>query len=109
MGDKQKRNSKQYKQLLKMTAQSSGYYEYEVADVVRHLVGNIQILLAEGTDVKLRGLGTMKVTRMHVTKLPNNPDKVVDYVSYRLSVTSDSLLQQHIKEHYKVPETLDLS
>lgn len=109
MGDKQKRKSKRYKQLIEMVAKSSGYYQYEVEDVLNHLVGNIQVLLAEGTDVKLRGLGTMKVTRMHVTKLPNNPDKVVDYVSYRLSVTSDSLLQQHIKEHYKVPETLDLS
>lgn len=107
MGDKQKRKSKRYKQLIEMVAKSSGYYQYEVEDVLNHLVGNIQALLAEGTDVKIRGLGTMKVTRMHVTKLPNNPDKVVDYVSYRLSVTSDSLLQQHIKEHYKVPETLD--
>lgn len=100
MGDKQKRNSKQYKQLLKMTAQSSGYYEYEVSDVVRHLIGNIQVLLAEGTDVKIRGLGTMRVKKMKVKGIPGKHAEDSCYTCFRLSVVSDTLLQQHLKEHY---------
>jgi nucleoid DNA-binding protein len=100
VGDKQKRKSKQYKQLLKMTAQSSGYYEYEVEDVVRHLIGNIQVLLAEGTDVKLRGIGTMKVKKMRISRMFSTEGEKMRYTAYRVSVTSDSLLQQHLKEHY---------
>lgn len=100
MGDKQKRKSKQYKQLLKMTAESSGYYEYEVEDVVRHLIGNIQLLLAEGTDVKLRGLGTMKVKKMKISKMFCAEGPTLSYTAYKLSVTTDSLLQQHLKENY---------
>ena len=103
MGDKQKRNSKQYKQLLKMTAQSSGYYEYEVEDVVRHLIGNIQVLLAEGTDVKLRGLGTMKVKQMKISRMFNTEGEKLCYTAFRLSVATDSILQQHLKEHYAEP------
>ncbi|MGI9214326.1 MAG: HU family DNA-binding protein [Gammaproteobacteria bacterium] len=109
MGQKALRKSKKYKQLIKMVAQTSGYHEYEVADVLNHLVGNVQVLLAEGTDVKISGLGTMKVKRMHVTKLPNHPDRVVNYVSYRLSVCSDSKMQEYLKDNYESPETLDLS
>lgn len=109
MGQKAIRNSKKYKQLIKMVAQTSGYYEYEVADVLNHFVGNIQVLLAEGTDVKINGLGTMRVKRMHVTKLPTDSEKVVDYVAYRLSVCSDARMQEYLKDNYKVPETLDLS
>ena len=104
MGDKQKRNSKQYKQLLKMTAQSSGYYEYEVEDVVRHLIGNIQVLLAEGTDVKLRGLGTMKVKQMKISRMFNTEGEKLCYTAFRLSVATDSLLQNHLKENYIEPE-----
>lgn len=100
MADKQKRKSKQYKQLLKMTAESSGYYEYEVEDVVRHLIGNIQVLLAEGTVVKLRGLGTMRVKQMKISKMFSAEGPDLSYTAYRLSVATDSLLQQHLKENY---------
>jgi len=90
-----------------MTAQSSGYYEYEVEDVVRHLIGNIQVLLAEGTDVKLRGLGTMRVKKMHVSRMFSTEGEKVWYTAYRLSVASDTLLQQHLKEHYAEPTEPD--
>lgn len=104
MGDKQKRKSKQYKQLIKMIAKTSGYYEYEVTDVLNHLVGNIQVLLAEGTDVKIRGLGTMRVKKMKVSKMFSADGPDLSYTAYRLSVASDSLLQQHLKENYIEPE-----
>ena len=103
MGDKQKRKSKRYKQLIEMVAKSSGYYQYEVEDVLNHLVCNIQVLLAEGTDVKIRGLGTMKVKKMKISRMfsPEGPN--LGYTAYRLSVASDSILQQHLKEHYANP------
>ncbi len=100
MGDKQKRKSKKYKQLIEMVAKSSGYYQYEVEDVLNHLVGNIQVLLAEGTDVKLRGLGTMKVKQMKISRMFNTEGEKLCYTAFRLSVATDSILQQHLKEHY---------
>lgn len=103
MGDKQKRKSKKYKQLIEMVAKSSGYYQYEVEDVLNHLVGNIQVLLAEGTDVKLRGLGTMKVKQMKISRMFNTEGEKLCYTAFRLSVASDSILQQHLKEHYAEP------
>jgi nucleoid DNA-binding protein len=103
VGDKQKRKSKKYKQLIEMVAKSSGYYQYEVEDVLNHLVGNIQVLLAQGTDVKMRGLGTIKVKKMHVSRMFNTEGEKVCYTAFRLSVTSDAILQQHLKEHYAEP------
>lgn len=103
MGDKQKRKSKKYKQLIEMVAKSSGYYQYEVEDVLNHLVGNIQVLLAEGTDVKLRGLGTMKVKQMKISRMFNTEGEKLCYTAFRLSVATDSILQQHLKEHYAEP------
>jgi nucleoid DNA-binding protein len=100
LGDKQKRKSKKYKQLIEMVAKSSGYYQYEVEDVLNHLVGNIQVLLAEGTDVKLRGLGTMKVKQMKISRMFNTEGEKLCYTAFRLSVATDSILQQHLKEHY---------
>jgi nucleoid DNA-binding protein len=103
LGDKQKRKSKKYKQLIEMVAKSSGYYQYEVEDVLNHLVGNIQVLLAEGTDVKIRGFGTVKVKKMHVSRMFNTEGEKLCYTAFRLSVTSDSILQQHLKEYYAEP------
>lgn len=100
MGDKQKRKSKRYKQLIEMVAKSSGYYQYEVEDVLNHLVGNIQVLLAEGTDVKIRGLGTMKVKKMKISRMFSTEGPKECYTAFRLSVASDSILQQHLKENY---------
>lgn len=103
MGDKQKRKSKKYKQLIEMVAKSSGYYQYEVEDVLEHLIGNVQVLLAEGTDVKLRGLGTIKVKKMKISRMFSTEGEKSCYTAFRLSVTSDSILQQHLKEHYADP------
>jgi nucleoid DNA-binding protein len=86
-----------------MVAKSSGYYQYEVEDVLNHLVGNIQVLLAEGTDVKLRGLGTMKVKQMKISRMFNTEGEKLCYTAFRLSVATDSILQQHLKEHYAEP------
>lgn len=103
MGDKQKRKSKRYKQLIEMVAKSSGYYQYEVEDVLNHLVGNIQVLLSEGTDVKIRGLGTMKVKQMKISRMFNTEGEKLCYTAFRLSVATDSILQNHLKENYIEP------
>lgn len=103
MGNKAKRKSKKYKQLIEMVAKSSGYYQYEVEDVLNHFVGNVQLLLAEGTDVKISGLGTMRVKKMHVSRMFSTEGPEVCYTAYRLSVASDALLQNHLKEHYAEP------
>lgn len=100
MGDKQKRKSKRYKQLIEMVAKSSGYYQYEVEDILNHLVGNMQVLLAEGTDVKIRGLGTMRVKKMKVSKMFSAQGPNLSYTAYRLSVASDAVLQNYLKENY---------
>ena len=107
MGSKAKRKSKSYKQLIKMVAQSSGYYEYEVTDVLNHFVGNVQLLLGQGLPVKISGLGTMQVKNMKIRGIPSkmNPDAV--YNAYRLSVVSDSQLQNHLKEFYEDTSRLE--
>lgn len=103
MGFKAKRKSKKYRQLIEMVAKSSGYYQYEVEDVLNHLIGNVQLLLAEGTDVKLSGLGTLKVKQMHVSRMFSTEGPKTCYTAYRLSVVSDAILQQHLKENYVEP------
>ena len=103
MGFKAKYKSKKYRQLIEMVAKSSGYYQYEVEDVLNHLVGNIQVLLAEGTAVKLNGIGTLKVKKMHVSRLPTDAIEKVCYTAYRLSVVSDTQMQSYLKENYVEP------
>lgn len=107
MGNKTKRKSKKYRQLIEMVAKSSGYYQYEVEDVLNHFVGNVQLLLAEGTDVKISGLGTMRVKKMHVSRMFNTEGEKLCYTAFRLSVASDALLQNHLKEHYAEPTESD--
>lgn len=100
MGFKAKRKSKSYKQLIEMVAKSSGYHQYEVEDVLNHLVGNIQVLLAEDMPVKISGIGMLRVQKMKIRGIPGKHDKNMCYDSFRLSVISDSGLQNHLKEHH---------
>lgn len=109
MGFKEKRKSKKYRQLIEMVSKSSGYYQYEVEDVLNHLVGNIQVLLAEGTPVKISGIGTLKVKKMHVSRLPTDGKKKVCYTAYRLSVVSDTNMQNHLKENYVEPADTEVA
>ena len=109
MGFKEKYKSKKYRQLIEMVAKSSGYYQYEVEDVLNHLVGNIQVLLAEGTPIKISGIGTLKVKKMHVSRLPTDAKEKVWYTAYRLSVVSDTQMQNHLKENYVGPAETETS
>ena len=101
MGFKAKRKSAKYKQLIKMVAQSSGYYEYEVIDVLNHFVGNVQLLLSQGLPVKISGLGTMQVKNMKIKGIPSKMNPAAVYNAFRLSVVSDTALQNHLKEFYE--------
>lgn len=109
MGFKAKYKSKKYRQLIEMVAKSSGYYQYEVEDVLNHLVGNIQVLLAEGTAVKMSGIGTLKVKKMHVSRLPSGSLEEVCYTAYRLSVVSDTQMLTYLKENYVEPAEAETS
>jgi hypothetical protein len=100
LGDKQKRTSKSYRPLIQMVAKSSGYHVYEVEDVLQHLVGNIQAVLAADMPVKISGLGTMRVKKMKIKGIPGKHAENTCYTAFRLSVTSDTGLQNHLKEHH---------
>lgn len=84
-----------------MVAKSSGYHQYEVEDVLNHLVGNIQVLLAADMPVKINGIGVLKVKKMHVSRMFSTEGEKVCYDAYRLSVVSDSRMQTHLKENYE--------
>lgn len=101
MGFKAKYKSESYKQLIKRVASTSGYHQYEVEDVLRHFVGNMQVLLAQGLPVKISGLGTMKVKKMLIKGIPNKMNSNTCYDAFRLSVTSDEGLQKYLKENYE--------
>lgn len=90
--------SKAHKQLMKMVAESSGYLLYEVEDVLDHLIGNIQLLLAEGVDVKLSGLGTIRVSPMNVNNTLHG--KKVCYTTHRLSLATDEPMRRYLQENY---------
>lgn len=107
MGQKARRKTKSYKQLIKMVAQSSKYHEYEVEDVLNHLVGNIQVLLAAGMPIKISGIGTLKVKKMRVSRMFSTEGEKLCYDAYRLSVVSDSQIQGYLKEHYVKSETAE--
>lgn len=84
-----------------MISKSSGYHLYEVEDVLQHLVGNIQVLLAADMPVKISGIGVLKVKKMHVSRMFSTEGEKVCYDAYRLSVVSDTGMQNYLKENYE--------
>jgi hypothetical protein len=104
MGDKEKRKSKKYRQLIAMVAKSSGYHQYEVEDVLDHFVGNIQVLLAENMPVRISGIGILRVKKMRIRGVPDGKGGLSWYDAYRLSVVSDTRIQNYLKENYNDPE-----
>lgn len=93
-----KNKSKSYKQLIRNVADSSGYLVYEVEDVLDHLIGNIQLLLAQGVDVKLSGLGTIRVSPMQVNNTLHG--KKLCYTTHRLSLATDEPMRRYLQENY---------
>jgi nucleoid DNA-binding protein len=96
-----KYKSKGYKELIKLVAQTSKYHDYEVEDVLNHLIGNIQVLLSQGNSVKLSGLGVIKVQKLvKKNTLDNNSAEDSCYTAYRMSLASDVPMKNFLKEHY---------
>jgi hypothetical protein len=93
-----KNKSKSYRQLIRNVADTSGYLVYEVEDVLDHLIGNIQLLLAQGIDVKLSGLGTIRVSPMTVNNTLHG--KKVCYTTHRLSLATDEPMRRYLQENY---------
>lgn len=93
-----KNKSKSYRQLIQAVTSSSGYYAYEVEDVLDHLIGNIQLLLAQGVDVKLSGLGTIRVSPMTVNNTLGG--EKVCYTTHRLSLATDQPMRRYLQENY---------
>lgn len=93
-----KNKSKSYRQLIRNVADSSGYLVYEVEDVLDHLIGNIQLLLAQGVDVKLSGLGTIRVSPMTVNNTLGG--EKVCYTTHRLSLATDQPMRRYLQENH---------
>lgn len=69
------------KDLIKRTADTSDYSIAEVDDIYRHLIGNIQLMLAEGLELKISGLGTFRRKRVKPRKMKSNLTKK-DYLIF---------------------------
>ena len=74
------------KDLIKRTASTSDYSVSEVEDIYRHLIGNIQLMLAEGIELKLSGIGTFRRKRVKPRRF-RSPLLNKDYLIF----TSDSV------------------
>jgi nucleoid DNA-binding protein len=83
-------------ELVKQTAATSKYHMHEVADVLDHLVSNIQVMLANGESVRINGLGRFSrrrvVPRVFVSPLDHIPRMV--YTSDSVSFKPDHTLRK---------------
>lgn len=61
---KRKRRSRSTIELVKMISKSSGYYQYEVEDILNHLIAHIQISLYNNVPIRIDGIG--KISRKDV-------------------------------------------
>lgn len=96
----QKRKHKSMQELIAMIAESSKYHKFEVEDIMMHLVGNVQILLASGEPVKLPGLGTFNRRRVkpRVYYSPLLEKHFMLYTSDSVSFKPDWHLQRVMKK-----------
>lgn len=88
------------KELIKLIAESSRYHQYEVEDIVKHLVGHMQEILARGEEVKLEGIGTFKTVKYLLSTRPKfigNPTEKM-YNSVKLSVRIDQSMKRNLEE-----------
>lgn len=97
MAKSRRNKSSSYRELIKRVAKSSGYYEYEVEDVLDHLIGNIQVLLLNEVPVKLSGLGTISISKINVTN--QYADGELKYTTQRLSLSMDDPMRRYLKEN----------
>ena len=71
---------------------------YEVKDVLDHMIGHMQIMLMNGQDVKLSGIGTIRCSEMFVKNTLNG--EKVEYTTHRLSIIADTPMKRYMKESY---------
>jgi len=95
------KNSK-YRQLIKNISCTSKYHEYEVEDVMTHFIHHVQQMLARDLPVKLPGIGTIKIQKMHVERRLNGKDMC--YTTCRLSIPTDTAMMRFLKESYLATE-----
>lgn len=98
MGSKVESKEGSYKHLIEKISETSGYHIYEVKDILNHLVGNMQILLGRGIDVKLSGIGTIRCKKMFVKNTVNG--KKLEYTTHRLSIVTDTPMKRYIKDNH---------
>lgn len=87
-----------YRELLDLTTKSSGYYSYEVEDIARHLIGNMQRLLGEGKIVKIPGIGSFHVAEVVYKKIENSQELCYD--AFKLRASLDASMKRYLKENY---------
>lgn len=93
-----------YNNLIREVAKSSKYHIYEVEDVLVHLTKVLQEQLAKGNNVRLTGVGKLKVQQLKIQKTNAQGEKKC-YNSFRLSVVSDASIKEYLKEKYAEPNT----
>jgi hypothetical protein len=82
---------------VKEIAESCMYQTYEVEDVMRHFSIVLQRLLLEGNEVKIDGIGTI---RLHLCKpkLVKLNNEVAEYYPwYNLTIRKDTWFRDEIK------------
>lgn len=57
-----------HKQLVELIANSSGYNQYEVQDILLHLACNLQEAIKEGYTVRVKGLGDFYTKKPYTRK-----------------------------------------
>lgn len=91
------------KALIKAVAESSEYYQYEVEDVLNHLVKVIQKVLKKRGTVKIDGLGTI-VPRIYGAKTWYDPHKQRQFSSpeaLTVSIRADTELRRILNKVVK--------
>ena len=97
MGAEVKYQSTSYRDLVRLIAKSSKYHIYEVEDIMNHFIAHAQVMLKNGEEVKISGLGTLKAHEMkEVSKVLNGT--AIKYKAKRLSFKMDLPLHRYLNK-----------
>lgn len=98
MHPKVKERRLNHRQLVQKICKTSGYHEYEVKDILNHLVGHIQLFFSDEGEVKIFGLGVIRCAKMKVKNTLRG--KKVEYTTHRLSISADIPMKRYLKESH---------
>jgi len=100
MAEKKLNKSTATKELVRQTSKSSGYYIYEVEDVIEHFIAHVQNELRDKGIVKIDGIGVIKRTDLKVKSFYKIKDEVRDseYNAVKLSIKTDEAMRKTLKE-----------